>query len=258
MVEPSKLSFDALPHADNNDDNCLQLLVKQQEQAEAPLLLDSLPYIDSFPEEYESYALTLIEEEMKSMGEPATPYLPTSPIVTTSEPPRLLKGPLSRVEYARLVERGGQPRPASESFGLNTNRNSKRLGAGTLAPLQPPDQSLWNDEHAWKKSLRSAKIEFERQRLRQLNLELQQYYEPDQWRLYISQLSKQEERMNQLADQQQLLVDAINLERKDLQEGNANKFIRLSQQLNELNERNHRLHLAIAELDQEVKPLQQN
>jgi hypothetical protein len=42
-------------------------------------------------------------------------------------------------------------------------------------------------------------------------LELQQYYEPDQWRLYISQLSKQEETMNRIAEQQQVQWESKSL-----------------------------------------------
>ena len=68
--------------------------------------------------------------------------------------------------------------------------------------------------------LRSANIEFDSQRPRQLNLELQQYYKPDQWRLYALQLSKQEAR----------IVAALNIQRKDMQERGTIKLKRLSQQ----------------------------
>jgi hypothetical protein len=243
------------------DGKQLQLSEQQPQVVEAQMVLDSLPYIDEFPEEYESYALHLIEEEIKSMGEPTTSpsYVPPSGI-SLSEPPRLLNGPLSRMEYNRLVKREGQPRPTSESFGWATHKQPKRSSSTSSliqqALPQPPAQPLWNDEHAWKKSLQTAKIEFEKQRLRQLNLELQQYYEPDQWRLYISQLSKQEETMNRIAEQQQLLVDAINLERKDKQQGSADKLTRLSHQFNELVERNHVLNIATVELEHEIKSLQ--
>jgi hypothetical protein len=62
--------------------------------------------------------------------------------------------------------------------------------------------------------------------------------------------------MNRIAEQQQLLVDAINLERKDMQQGSADKLTRLSHQFNELVERNHVLHLATVELEHEIKSLQ--
>jgi hypothetical protein len=61
--------------------------------------------------------------------------------------------------------------------------------------------------------------------------------------------------MNRIAEQQQLLVDAINLERKDMQQGSADKFLRLSSQFNELVQRNHALHLATVELEHEIKTL---
>ena len=220
-------------HSSQRDDDALYV---KQVKEKSTMLLDALPYIDDFPEDYESYALSLIDEEMKSM-EP-TQHLSPSPIASE---PRLLK-PLSRLEYQRLVARDGQPRPASESF--------RSRGSG---PLQPPAQPLIHDEHAWKMCLRSAKIEFESQRSRQLNLELQQYYEPDQWRLYALQLSKQEERMNKRSEQQQLSVDTLNIQRKDMQEKGANKLKRLSQQFNELIQRNHRLQSATLDLEQEVK-----
>ena len=205
-----------------------------------PVLLDSLPYIDYFPEDYESYALSLIEEEMKST-KPKSNYLSHLPPYTAE--PRLL-GPLSQLEYQNLVAREGQPRPVSEQI---------HIVLAKYAASQPPAGPLLNDEHAWKLSLRSAKIEFEKQRSRQLNLELQQYYESDQWRLHTSTLTEREERMKKVVEEQQMRVDAINNKRKDMQEGAASKLARLTQRYHELIQRNHRLQHATVELEQDVK-----
>ena len=205
-----------------------------------PVLLDSLPYIDYFPDDYEAYALSLIEEEMKSM-EPKSNYLSHLPPYTAE--PRLLAS-LSRSDYQNLVARNGQPRPTSEQI---------QIALAKQATIQPPAKSLLNDDHGWKLSLRSAKIEFERQRSRQLNLELQQYYESDQWRLHTSKLGEEEEKMKHIVEQQQLRVDTINNKRKDLQEGAATKLERLTQQRHESIQRNHRLQRATAEIENDAK-----
>ena len=77
------------------------------------IMLDSLPYIDNLHPDYEAYALTLIEEEMQTMGEPPSEeellrHLPNplGPSGTAdSVPASLLESSLNRTEYEQLVTR---------------------------------------------------------------------------------------------------------------------------------------------------------
>eukprot|EP00591_Stephanopyxis_turris_P009004 CAMPEP_0195528538 /NCGR_PEP_ID=MMETSP0794_2-20130614/30719_1 /TAXON_ID=515487 /ORGANISM="Stephanopyxis turris, Strain CCMP 815" /LENGTH=259 /DNA_ID=CAMNT_0040659693 /DNA_START=93 /DNA_END=872 /DNA_ORIENTATION=+ len=202
-------------------------------------IIDSLPYVDYFPEDYEAYALSLIEEEMKSLPPPDTKRRLGH--LTYNPEPHL--PPLTKLEYENLVSRNGQPRPPSDRVKLETQ------------PPRPPTGALAKEDHAWKASIRSAKIDLERQRSRMVNLELQQNFETGQWKLHVALLDDQAKAMEETVGMQRMVVDRINAERKSAQDKAAPKLHGLVRKWDELVTKNERLAKATDLLQVEVKRL---
>jgi pre-mRNA-splicing factor SPF27 len=219
------------------------------ETSAATVKIDALPYTDPFPEDYENYALSLIEHEMANGGVAfneikALSHLP--PFDASLGPAQL--GPRMRQEYDALVARGAQPRPSSERIGLQLAQERQLFA--------PSDAT---DEDGWKGSLNKAKVELESQRSRQLNLELQQLYEGGQWHLHVAQLQQQGEYAKEKLERQKRKVDEINAERKSMQENSADvkEMQRKTAKYHKLTHGNIRLLHATENLKNEVQQLQQ-
>lgn len=209
-------------------------------KAKEVAMIDSLPYIDYFPEDYETYALSLIEEEMTKFT--PSDYLGHIPPYKI-EPSSL--GPLSRLEYDALVARNGLPRPVS-------NEDNYPF---TSVPMPPPPSLEENDNSAsWKNSINQAKIYHEQLRSRLLNLELSTIFESGQWSMYNTCLDEQFQLLSSAVQKQRQHVDSINARRKQVQEKEVASTLRvLGERYYELVGRNQRLSNATFQLEEEVK-----
>jgi len=177
---------------------------EEPESSEA-LLGGSLPYIDYLDENYEAYALSLIEKEMENI----TPSKKTQKYMTSisqkfthSKNLRLFES-----EYKALVDRGGNARPANEKY---SPPEAAQISTG-----------LQKDEHAWKLAVRKAKIEHELHRSTLSNLEVQQAFESHEWSKHASLMQANAEKSAQELTSQRTKVDMINAKRKDRQEKDA-------------------------------------
>jgi len=197
--------------------------------------IDALPYVDSFPEDYESYALSLIEAEMGSADMP--PFDPNRLLSRLrhnyqADKPRNL-GPITTKEYQMLVERQGQERPPNEHIKV-----------------------ILASERSSQDPIMAARIEWETQRLRQINLELQQIYETGQWKLHISQLTQKDALAKDKLESLKRKVDQINAERKSLQESKIGALQRHQAKYHKLVHGNFRLVHAKQQLETQIKQLE--
>jgi hypothetical protein len=112
-----------------------------EESIEGGMVLDALPYIDSANEDYEQYALALIDDEMNNI----------SPMITPKSIPTKFRTPLMKYEFSLTPGMRELDRPDSETR------------------VKTPETEN-NDD--WKRAVEEAKIVYEWERLRSVYLEI--------------------------------------------------------------------------------------
>ena len=206
---------------------------------QSEIILDSLPYIDNVHPDYENYALTLIEEEMQQMQSES--ILPVSLIGKNdgvhSTPESFRSSTsgfaLNKLEYETCATRNGESRIGPVDYFEKMKRSSGL----------PQDLS---NKKEWKNSIRCAKIEFEYERLRLVNAELQAEYESSLWKHHALLMEKMSKSIEEELEHQHLIVDKVNAKRKDMQEGHAApKLTSLNSRWEELIRKNQHLVKAV-------------
>ena len=193
-------------------------------------LMDSLPYVDVPNEDYEQYALALIEAEMKVMAPRSLPELA----------PIKFRTPAMEQEYQRYVVSGGQPDP---------------IEVPTSTPTAPSDGTLDN----WSDAVHKARIEYESERLRGINLEVKKDAGAALlWKGFNGNLDHDMQSMLSLLQQQKERVEQINLQRSQDQEKAGQQLSILINQYQEALQRRFQLHHATLVLEQEVQDLMQS
>jgi len=191
-------------------------------------VLDSLPYVDYMHEDYEAYALSLIEKEMKNIPQRSVPAL-EEPFFSTGD------AKLVKARYEQLV--------ANESLNFIDFTSSSTC---------EPKGVLKTDEHAWRESLRTAKSEFERQRIRQSILELQQAYDTGKWKMHNESLEAVSNGYKNMAELHRRSVDEVNANRTMMQEKVGPKLNELAHIYDDLLSKNKKLADATNILQKEV------
>jgi hypothetical protein len=217
-------------------------------QTNQEVVLDSLPYIDQVPHpDYEAYAMSLIEEEMKTMEAPdmidssysSVPKFKSSNSKTGSEDDTLI---INQLEYQHLVNRNGEPRSDTVDF---TKIHDCKV-----------DPKNVNSTEGKKNAINSLKIQLEHERIRQTNLELEGEFSSSVWKHHVSLLEKSTNEMETQLQHQLMQVDQINANRKESQEKRAMVELgKLSYRYEELVRKNQHLNKGIVALDREVQNL---
>jgi len=197
-------------------------------------LMDSLPYVDAVHEDYEQYALALIEEEMKSTKPPAD---------VDSIPPIHFHTPLMKKEYQRIesdVAANGKPTPID-------------IGVFTSPATAPSDSG---DVEAWRLAVRQARVEYEYERARSIGLEAKK--DPAAallWQAFNGSLDQDLLAMQKALAKEREVVDQINLQRSNDQQKAGKQIHILTTQYQAALERRFQLHLATSALEKEVADL---
>ncbi|KAL7577594.1 hypothetical protein ACA910_015117 [Epithemia clementina (nom. ined.)] len=192
----------------------------------AALVLDSLPYIDETYDDYDQYAASLIEEEMKTMKPPA---------MQRQERALRHPTPLLQQEYQKLIEQNYDEKP---------NFNVK---------LKPPQKSTGTVEE-WEEAVQKAKIELEKERIRGMMLEIEKEgVTAEQWKVFNKVLEDAlQQGIEPLLQAQRQQVDQINLKRQEHQEGVGNRLYVLGSQYQQLVEKVYQLKRAVATMQDEI------
>jgi hypothetical protein len=155
------------------------------------MVIDSLPYVEAVHEDYEEYALAMIEEEMKQF--------PPRPL--KSIPAINYRTPMMKAEYsARVVENEFQPREERSYQPLKIAR--------------PSTLDEWREV-----ALPQAKARLEAERLRGLVLEAEKEEAVQNWKSYNSELLEQmKAQWSRALSEQQEGVEEINFQRQRSQQ----------------------------------------
>jgi hypothetical protein len=181
--------------------------------------MDSLPYVDTVPEEYEQYALALIEDEMQKPNEGGTshtrararPLQERAPLVRSE----MLALEMERLEKAQRNSPGSSDGDDNDDDGTaaTTDRLLLHPAPPSVFDAPPPDGSASADE--WRRAVRQAKIEYETERIRSVVLAVEQDEQPALWKEWNAarQLSLERLSSSVLARGREA-VEAVNAERQ--------------------------------------------
>ena len=187
------------------------------------VVLDALPYIDVIHEDYEAYALALVEQEMaKILPKPLAP-------IGTGKMSEILQ-----TEY-NFVAAGKERPTVIDSDASHTT---------------PPESDNVDE---WKDCIKKARAAHEAERLRSAVLELESTHAPDQWKHYTSAvLLPLEQQESALYAHQQSILEEIHAQRQQEQVEAAKTLQLLQQQYHDLIQKRHYLQMATLELEEEV------
>jgi hypothetical protein len=197
------------------------------------VILDALPYIDPVHEEYEQYALALIEEEMKA--HPATAMKAIPPVNFRTE---LMKQEYQEQQQSASGDgQGRRPRAAIEPVSVS-----------------PP--AAEQDPEAWKQAVQRARIAHEAERIRSDLLELEKDglgSSAQMWKVYNELLSQSQGVLQQALSTQSQSVEDINHSRQQDQQQSGRQLEILTTQYHDLLQKLFQLKQAVAEMEQNVQ-----
>jgi len=199
------------------------------------VVLDSLPYIDPVNEDYEQYALALIEAEMHQTPAPRHPLLKERPLNVHSE---VLKDAITRMGQ----EEGGA---AATSSTTSAALISKRTATA------PTNDSV----QAWEEAFREARIAYESERLRALQLEVDKEESSQLWKNFNQTVlqPRHDEMQQQLTAQRQAVEEINHARQKEQTEVYGRQLQVFTTQYSELIVQQRQLKEAVAQLEAEVE-----
>jgi Breast carcinoma amplified sequence 2 (BCAS2) len=186
----------------------------RKENGDPPVVvLDSLPYVEAVHEDYEEYALALIEEEMKAT-EPR-------PLERRMHPLKF-RTPMMRAEYGNNVKLvtpppaggdDGNPPPTDEQTLVAVIQRTECVSLQPAKIARPATIAEWRD-HA----IPEIKTRFEAERIRGLVLEVEREDGVGSWRDHVAALEDLKALWTRKWRQHADAVEEINFQRQQNQE----------------------------------------
>jgi len=200
------------------------------------VVLDSLPYIDPVNEDYDQYALALIEAEMHQTPVPRHPLLKERPLNVRSE---VLKDAI-----ARMGQEGGAAASTTSAAAAAALISNRTVTA-------PPDDSV----QAWEEAVRQARIAYESERLRALQLEVDKEESSQLWKNFNQTVlqPRHDEMQQQLTAQRQAVEEINHARQKEQTEVYGRQLQVFTTQYSELIVQQRQLKEAVAQLEAEVE-----
>jgi hypothetical protein len=153
-----------------------------------PLVLDSLPYVETLHEDYEEYALAMIEEEMQKFQPRALPKMP----------PLKCRTDLMQQEYETLVQE---------------NQYVPREPISLVQPIATPKTI---DEA--QEAIKIARSRLEAERIRGMIIDAEKDDAVEGWKQHLQDLQQLHEKWTKLLESQRGQVEEINYQRQQLQQ----------------------------------------
>jgi hypothetical protein len=199
-------------------------------QGQSEMVLDSLPYVEAVHEDYEEYALALIEEEMKQFNARSLKKMP----------PLQFRTPLMQHEYGTLI--------VDDQFVPRPERSFQPLKIARPTTL---------DE--WKTTaIPQAKSRFEAERIRSLVLEAEKEEAVSNWKDYNTALEHLQAQASTALQKQREAVEEINYQRQQAQQQQLGPQLdQLSLEYQQVLYRRNQLQHAIAGLRGENQAIPQ-
>jgi hypothetical protein len=191
-----------------------------------PIVLDSLPYVDAVHEDYEQYALSLIEDEMKTLAAPKAQCLPSMK----------LHSKLLQNDYETLSKNPDNP----EELQLS------------IRAKEPAENTV----EEWRKAVKDARAEYEAERQRSAVLEIEKSEaSTQQWKQFGTLLETLQKNAEQQVKEEENAVDVINAERQKHQEKVGHKLHLLASQWHSTTQKYFQLQLATRDLESQVESM---
>lgn len=229
------------------------------------VVLDALPYIDQVHEEYEQYATSLIEQEMKKASSSSSSSSSSKRKLPTLAPIHF-RTPFMKDQYERLEKKGQQGLLSSLSAATT-------FAEASTIDLSPPLEEENSSVQAWQDAVKRVKIGYERERIRAVLLELEKGSGGDEhgggkigigigiaaleWKMHNTLLEQTESYYQGLSQMQQEVVEGINLQRHEEQQKQGQELMRVTAQYDEGQLKLVQLRKAVFAMEQEVQQLEQ-
>ena len=201
-------------------------------------MMDSLPYVETVHEDYEEYALALIEEEMKVIA----------PRPMRKIPPLNFRTPMMRTEYESLVVNGKLEDgvDAQKSFVQTRPKEQFQLFQPKKVMKPSTMQGRKDDENTILDAISQMKSRYEAERIRALLLDVDKEEGVSIWKAYNAKLDELAGFWNTLLKQEIETVEEINFRRQQSQTQQVGPEItRLNQKYQEALYRRNQLEHAI-------------
>ncbi|VEU44911.1 unnamed protein product [Pseudo-nitzschia multistriata] len=212
-----------------------------------PVSMDSLPYVETVHEDYEEYALAMIEEEMKAIApRPMKKIFPMTFRTTTM-----------RNEYNNLVVADDSGETGDVHGLVFRGRPKEQLKKFQHKKIvKPTTTEEWTDAAAngGRGALSQIKARYEAERLRNLLLEVEKEEGIANWKDYNARLNKLGTFWSELLKDQMDAVEEINFRRQQAQTQHVGPEIdRLNQEYEEALYRRNKLEYTIEGIRRETK-----
>lgn len=200
--------------------------------------IDSLPYIDPVHDDYEQYALALIEDEMKSNQQYTSDFVQ---------------------RIGKMNFRTNMMRKEYESLS-----STKREGKETLLQESLNDTSTLNvlddSVEEWQKAVQHARVAYEVERIRSMQLEIEKDgpgCAVDSWKLYIETiLNPTRQLLEEDLKKQKNAVELTNYNRQKEQTEYGRQLNVLKNQYNDLVGQHFQLKVATTMLEREIQHME--
>jgi hypothetical protein len=229
------------------------------------VILDALPYIDTVHPYYEEYAHSLIEHEIQTVLQVKKCHPLVKPL-----PPLNFRTEAFRHAYQECIDK------IADRKDVDNNNTNEQEPIPTIFPPKPTKDTV----DAWKETVKQARIAYEKERLRSIQLDLDKGVEGDSknnstenindesttktstttsasslWKRYNQQiLEPQLQYYQQRLEQEQTYVATINHQRQTSQVEQYGKALSTLQlQYNELLQKQYTLKGAITNLENELQ-----
>jgi hypothetical protein len=210
------------------DSQAVVVYEDEEKETKLPFVLDSLPFIETLHEDYEEYALFLVDEEMKRMVPPKADRLA----------PMKFQSQLLQNDFETLSATSSRNEVPPELVDLE------------VRATEPLEDTV----DAWRQAVRAAKAEYEAERQRSVVLEIEKSDASTyQWKRYGSMLEAihKDEQTAMMAAKE--AVDVINANRQINQEKVGHTLHLLTSQFHAAVQKRFQLLSAISNLEAAVR-----
>ena len=214
-----------------------------QEVLSRDAYMDSLPYVDAVQDDYEQYALSLIEDEMKAAINKPRQSRDGSNL---EELPTInFRTPAMEHEYqTRFMAATG-----NSDNGEDSHTAAKALQIRTK--IDPPEGE---NVQAWRDAVLQARVGYESERARSMALEVKKDAGAALlWKGFNGSLDQDAAAMQSALASQRQTVEQINLQRSEDQQKAGRQLHILTTQYQTALERRFQLQQATATLEQEIQ-----
>ena len=178
-----------------------------------PVIFDSLPYIDTILPEYEQYATLSIEQEMQQQCMERNKLHPR--VIELMQTHRHQNHQDSR-KRRRMEHDPNDDLPATPQRPTTEDRTHPDVVVDETFPSIPTDQMSLED---WNVTIKKARIAYEKERIRSLELEIDKETLSESWKSYNQDiLESLHQHYQQLLQDQNYQVTKINYERQEQQQ----------------------------------------